>query len=107
MPSQNDTAFWSIRSDFKGTRLRLRTIRDRRPWAGWLPIAVLNITMSRAIDPVAPIAWTTIGFRVASGFVITSAVYGLFQRPRLRQFGRPLRWLLICLATASLLVGSL
>lgn len=73
----------------------------------WLLIAVLNIIMSRAIDPVAPIAWTTIGFRMASGFAITSAVYWLFQRPRLRQFGRPLRWLLICLTTASLLVGSL
>ena len=73
----------------------------------WLFVAALSIIMSRAVDPAVPIAWTAIGFRMASGFAITAAVHQLFQRPRLRRLGRPLRWSLICLATVSLLVGSL
>jgi hypothetical protein len=73
----------------------------------WLWIAVLSIIMSRAVDPAAAIAWTAIGFRMTSGFAITAAVHRLFQQPRLRRLGRPLRWSLIGLATASLLVGSL
>ncbi len=73
----------------------------------WLLIAALAISMSRAVDPAAPIAWTTIGFRITSGFAVTAAVYLVFQQPRLRRVGRPLRWFLICLATAGLLVGSL
>jgi len=73
----------------------------------WLLLATLSISMSRAVDPAVPIAWTAIGFRMTSGFAITAAVHQLFQRPRLRRLGRPLRWALIYLATASLLVGSL
>ena len=73
----------------------------------WLWIATLSILMSRAVDPAAAIAWTAIGFRMTSGFAITAAVHQVFQRPRLRRLGRLLRWSLICLATASLLVGSL
>ena len=73
----------------------------------WLWIGALSILMSRAVDPAVPIAWTAIGFRMASGFAITAAMHKLFQLPRLRRLGRPLRWALIFLATASLLVGSL
>jgi len=42
-----------------------------------------------------------------SRFAITAAVHRLFQLPRLQRLARPLRWSLIGLATASLLVGSL
>lgn len=73
----------------------------------WLWIALLSIIMSRAVDPAAAIAWPAIGFRMTSGFAITAAVHQLFQLPRLRRLGQPLRWSLIGLATASLLVGSL
>jgi len=73
----------------------------------WLWIAALSILMSRSVDPAMPIAWTAIGFRMASGFAITAAMHNLFQLPRLRRLRRPLRWALISLGTVSLLVGSL
>ena len=73
----------------------------------WFWITALSILMSRGVDPSAEVAWSAIGFRMTSGFVITVAVHLFFQRPRLRQLGRPLRWSLTCLATPSLLVGSL
>lgn len=73
----------------------------------WLWIGALSILMSRAVDAAVPIAWTAIGFRMARGFAITAALHKLFQPPRLRRLGRPLRWALICLATLSLLIGSL
>jgi len=76
-------------------------------WLFWLWLAMLSIIMSWAVDPAAAIAWTAIGFRMTSGFAITAAVHRLFQLPRLQRLARPLRWSLIGLATASLLVGSL
>jgi hypothetical protein len=76
-------------------------------WLFWLWLAMLSIIMSWAVDPAAAIAWTAIGFRMTSGFAITAAVHRLSQLPRLQRLARPLRWSLIGLATASLLVGSL
>lgn len=73
----------------------------------WLLIAAISVSMSQSVDPGVPVAWSAIGFRMTSGFAITSAMHLLFQLPRLRRLGRPLRWSLMCLTTMSLLVGSL
>lgn len=73
----------------------------------WLLITGFSISMSWAVEPATPIAWTVIVVRMVSGFLITAAVNQAFQRPELQRLERPIRWSLICLATVGLLVGSL
>jgi len=73
----------------------------------WCLITILSIGMSRGVAPETPVAWLAIAIRMSSGFVITAAVYWLFELPQVRQLRRLTRWPLLAIVTAGLLVGSL
>lgn len=73
----------------------------------WLSITALCIGMSRAVGPSLPIAWSNIAIRIASGFLITAAVYWVFRLSRLRRLTWSLRWPLFVATTVVLLVTSL
>lgn len=73
----------------------------------WCLITILSIGMSRGVSPETPIACLAIAIRMSSGFVITAAVYWLFELPQVLRLSRLARWPLLAIVTIGLLVGSL
>ncbi len=69
----------------------------------WLAIAAAVLGLTRALNPHGPAPWWPMALRIATGFLISTLVYLLFQSPRLRRLPRPVRWpLMVAVAVTSL-----
>jgi sensor histidine kinase YesM len=58
----------------------------------WTAIAAAVLGLSRAVEPTAPTPWLAMVLRVGTGFVISTVVYLVFERARLRGMSRQVRW---------------
>ena len=58
----------------------------------WTAIAAAVLGLSRAVEPTAPTPWLAMVLRVGTGFVISTIVYLVFERARLRGMSRQVRW---------------
>jgi sensor histidine kinase YesM len=58
----------------------------------WTAIAAAVLGLSRAVEPTAPTPWVAMVLRVGTGFVISTIVYLVFERARLRGVSRRVRW---------------
>jgi sensor histidine kinase YesM len=58
----------------------------------WTAIAAAVLGLSRAVEPTAPTPWLAMVLRVGTGFVISTIVYLVFERARLRGVSRRVRW---------------
>jgi sensor histidine kinase YesM len=58
----------------------------------WTAIAAAVLGLSRAVEPTAPTPWVAMVLRVGTGFVISTIVYLIFERARLRGVSRRVRW---------------
>ena len=74
----------------------------------WLAIAAAVLGLSKALNPHGPAPWWPMELRVATGFLISTLVYILFQSPRLRSLQRLVRWpLMVAVAVISLVASVL
>lgn len=73
----------------------------------WLVVGLMSLTMTFAVDHVSRLAGLSTVLRVASGALLSGAVFWLFQQPWLRDRSRLVRWPLMLLLTISLMVSSL
>jgi sensor histidine kinase YesM len=75
--------------------------------AYWTVVTLLSLGMRYALTPERSDDLFGICLRMASGFLITAAVYWLFQRKLPQKCSRMLRWSLMLMLTVSLMVASL
>ena len=74
----------------------------------WLAIGAAVLGMSMALKPGEPMPWLPVALRVATGFVVSSLVYLLFEMPRLQSLPRKVRWpLMVGVAVAALAASIL
>jgi drug/metabolite transporter (DMT)-like permease len=73
----------------------------------WLGIGAAVLGLSRALKPTEPTPWLAMAVRVGTGFVISTAIYLLFETPRLRRLPRRVRWPLMVLASMTALAASM
>ena len=74
----------------------------------WLGMAAAVLGLTKDLNPHGPAPWWPIALRVATGFLISTLVYILFQSPRLRSLPRLVRWpLMVAVAVISLVASVL
>ena len=73
----------------------------------WITVALFQLLMGFSVRPHEPLEWGDTAVRVGSGFLASSAVHLLFQRPRLRRLPRSVKWPLVMVATAVSWIGIL
>jgi len=61
----------------------------------WLAIGAAVLGMSMALKPDEPMPWLPVALRVATGFVVSSLVYLLFEMRQFRELPRKVRWPLV------------
>ena len=72
----------------------------------WLAIGAAVLGLSRALKPTEPTPWLAMAVRVGTGFVISTAIYLLFESPRLRGLPRRVRWPLMVAVAVEALYAS-
>ena len=73
----------------------------------WLAIGAAVLGLSRALKPTEPTPWLAMAVRVGTGFVISTAIYLIFESPRLRGLPRRVRWPLMALVSMTALAASM
>jgi len=72
----------------------------------WLAIGAAVLGMSTALKPDEPMPLLPVVLRVVTGFLASSLVYLLFERPPLRGLPRRIRWLLMAGVAPAVLLAS-
>ena len=93
-------------------RKRLPKLRSLIFWSFqllfWPAIALAVIGLSWSMQPNMPTPWLQIAVRVASGFIVSSSLYVLFQIPRVAALPRRVRWpVMVVVAIISLTCSML
>jgi hypothetical protein len=73
----------------------------------WLAIGAAVLGLSSELKPAEPTPWLAMAVRVGTGFVISTAIYLLFETPRLRRLPRRVRWPLMVLVSMTALAASM
>lgn len=93
-------------------RKRLPKLRSLIFWSFqllfWPAIALAVIGLSWSMQPNMPTPWLQIAVRVASGFIVSSSLYILFQIPKVAALPRRVRWpMMVVVAIISLTCSML
>ena len=72
----------------------------------WTAIAAVVLGLSIAMEPTVPTPWPAWVLRVGTGFLISTIVYLVFERARLRGVSRRVRWPLMMAASLVALGAS-
>jgi hypothetical protein len=93
-------------------RKRLPKLRSLIFWSFqllfWPAIALAVIGLSWSMQPNMPTPWLQIAIRVASGFIVSSSLYILFQIPKVAALPRRVRWpMMVVVAIISLTCSML
>jgi len=93
-------------------RKRLPKLRSLIFWSFqllfWPAIALAVIGLSWSMQPNMPTPWLQIAVRVASGFIVSSSLYILFQIPKVAALPRWVRWpMMVVVAIISLTCSML